>query len=316
MKFTAKPAACPWFDGLLAPVGLILTAGILLVLDVGRSSNLSATVANDPDSDGDGLTDRQEFVLGTLIFSVDSDQDGYPDAEELARKTSPIFSQSFPENPGLCVGLTAHGERDGLHAVIAIYLPTGDYQNLDVRVGTVVGHRLLFVPQPTFLANSTIGFSTAHDPSAAVALIDFRFDRDWVLVPGHLTMFVTVARASTGKVIAADAMDLFNMGGIPTLAVPDPSQYHAILAGRERTTGPGTIYRPLMGIGDDVPTGWAADQICYQTSQAVAVNGAMITSEVVTAECESGWDGSCAPDCHSFVGTTYTSVDPVILVGG
>jgi hypothetical protein len=316
MKYTAKSAACPWFNGLLTPVGLIITAGAFLAFDVGQSSKLSASVATDPDSDGDGLTDRQEHVLGTLTSSVDSDQDGYPDAEELARNTSPIYPQFFPESPGISVGLTAHGERDGLHAVAAIYLPTGDYQDVDVRIGTLVGRRLLFVPQALFLANSSVNFTSAHDPRAAVALIDFKFDRDWVLVPGHLTMFVTVARASNGNVIAANVIDLFNIGGIVTLAMTDPAQNHSLRVGRGRTAGPGTIYRPLTGAGDDVPTGWAADQICYQTSQAVAVDGAMITNEVVTADCESGWDGSCPPTCSSSVGTTYTSVDPVILVGG
>lgn len=316
MKYTAKPAACPWFKGLLAPVGLLLTAGVFLVHDIGRGSKLYATVATDPDSDGDGLTDRQEHVLGTLTFSVDSDQDGYPDAEEVARKTSPIFPQSFPEIPGLSVGLTAHDERDGLHAVAAIYLPTGDIQNLDIHIGTLVGRRLLLVPQSTFLANSTVRFTSAHDPRAAVALVDFRFDRNWVLVPGHLTMFVTIARTTTGNVLAADVIDMFNIGGIVTLAMVDPSPIHYLRVGRGSTTGPGTIYRPLTGTGDDVPMGWSADQICYQTSLAVAVDGAMITNEVVTADCESGWDGSCPPDCQGSVGTTYTSIDPVILVGG
>lgn len=316
MKYTAKPAACPWFNGLLAPVGLLLTAGVFLAHDLGHGSKLSATAATDPDSDGDGLTDRQERVLGTLASSVDSDQDGYPDAEEVARKTSPIFPQFFPEIPGLSVGLTAHGERDGVHAVAAIYLPTGDIQNLDIRIGTLVGRRLLLVPQPVFLANSTVSFASAHDPRAAVALVDFRFDRNWVLVPGHLTMFVTVARNTTGTVLAADVIDLFDIGGIVTLAMSDPSQNHSLRVGRGRTSGPGTIYRPLTGTGDDVPIGWAADQICYQTSQAVAVDGPMVTNEVVTADCETGWDGSCPPDCHGSVGTTYTSVDPVILVGG
>ena len=81
-------------------------------------------------------------------------------------------------------------------------------------------------------------------------------------------------------------------------------------------SGQGTIYRPLTGGGDDVPNGWAIDQICYQMSQAVAVNGAVVTHEVVSADCVSGWDGSCPPTCGSSVGSTFNSIDPVILIGG
>jgi hypothetical protein len=42
----------------------------------------------------------------------------------------------------------------------------------------------------------------------------------------------------------------------------------------------------------------------------------MITQEVVTAECQDGWDGYCPSNCSSTVGNTYVTVDPVALIGG
>jgi hypothetical protein len=316
MKYSVNPASCQWLNGLTAPIALMVTAGVLLGIDVCRPASLSASAVQDPDTDGDGLVDRQERVLGTLASSVDSDQDGFSDSEELARQTAPDYPQFYPEIGGLSVGLTAHGERDGLHAVIAVYLPNGNPGDVDLHLGTLVGRRLLLVPQPLFEAQSTLTYVPAQDPQALIAIVDFRFDRSWVYGTGHLTLFATVARRGAGNITSADAIDLFDMAGVVALAMPDPQQNHTLRVGRHSNSGQGTIYKPLTGGGSDVPTGWASDQICYQTSQAVAVNGAMVTHEVVSADCVSGWDGSCAPTCSSSVGSTFNSLDPVILIGG
>lgn len=316
MKYSVHPASGQWFNGLTVPIALMVTAGVLLGVDVCQPAKLSASVIEDPDTDGDGLVDRQERVLGTLASTVDSDQDGFSDSEELARQTAPDYPQYYPEGGGLSVGLTAHAERDGLHAVIAVYLPNGNPRDVDIHLGTLVGRRVLLVPQPLFEAESSMWFVPAQDPQALVAIVDFRFDRTWVTATGHLTMFATVARRGAGRITSAAAIDLFDMGGVVTLALTVPQQNQSLRVSRSSANGQGTIYRPLMGGGSDVPAGWAIDQVCYQTSQAVAVNGAVVTHEVVTADCVSGWDGSCAPTCSNSVGSTFNSLDPVILIGG
>ncbi len=316
MKYSANQASCQWFNGLTAPIALMVTAGVLLVVDVSRPAKLSASTVVDPDTDGDGLVDRQERVLGTLTSTVDSDQDGFSDSEELARQTAPDYPQFYPEGGGLSVGLTAHGERDGLHAVIAVYVPSGNPRDVDIHIGTLVGRRILLIPQPLFESESTLRFVPARDPQALIAIVDFRFDRSWVTGTGHLTMFATVARNGAGNITAAAVIDLFDIAGVVALAMPDPSQNHALRVGRRAATGQGTIYKPLTGAGDDVPNGWAIDQVCYQMSQPVAVNGAVVTHEVVSSDCVSGWDGSCPSTCGQSVGSTFNSVDPVILIGG
>jgi hypothetical protein len=293
----------------------MVTVGVLLGIDLRQPAKILANTSVDPDTDGDGLVDRQERILGTLLSATDTDGDGYSDSEELARQSSPVYPQFVPELRGLSTGLTAHGERDGIHAVIAVYIPNGRYRDVDLHVGTLVGRHLVVIPPSSFLPQSSVSFVPARDPNAIVALVDFRFDQTWVEATGHLTMYATVGRNGSGTIAAADVIDLFEVAGVPVLAMPDPNYlpaYDLTGGGHEQ----GTIYQPLTGGGDDVPAGWSPNQVCFQTSEEVGASGAVVTHEIVTAECESGWDGSCPPNCHGSVGSTYTSIDPIVLVGG
>jgi hypothetical protein len=302
---------------LLAPVAVLMTAGILIAVDLRKPARLAAASSNRIDTDGDGLVDRQERILGTLPSDPDTDQDGFTDTEELARRTSPIFSQSFPENGGLQTGMTARGERNGLHALIAVYLPDSNYQAVDLEIGLLTGNRLIHLPESLLLSNATIDFVPAANSKASIALVDFRFSRTWVDMTGHLTLFATVSRVGSGRILAADAINLVNFAGVVVLAMPDPNFIPISQISGQSPGNPGTIYKPLTGDnGDGFPTGWTPGEICYQNSQAVSINGAVVTHEVISAACETGWDGSCPPDCSASVGSTYATVDPVILVGG
>ena len=320
MKYSSNSGSCPLFSSLVAPLGLVAVAGVLLAIDLREPKPVLATNSFDQDTDGDGLVDRQERVLGTLFSAVDSDQDGFSDVEELARGSSPVYPQFVPEIEAVSTGITAHGERDGLHAVIGVYLPRGDYLNYDLRIGILIGRRIVMLPQSLLEARSTVQFLPANNPNAIIALVDFRFDRSLVDATGHLTMFSTVGRTGSGALSAAAAMDLFDISGVIALAMPDPYYLPTYIGGGRGNigNGPGTIYKPLTGgtNGEDVPTGWSSGEVCFQTSQPVGVSGPLITHEVVSAECSGGWDGSCPPNCSSSTGSTYTSVDPAILVGG
>ena len=58
------------------------------------------------DSDGDGLSDGQEWKLGTNPNSADTDGDGWSDSEELEEGTDPLLASSQPEiNTGLPIWL-------------------------------------------------------------------------------------------------------------------------------------------------------------------------------------------------------------------
>ncbi len=50
----------------------------------------------DPDSDGDGISDRDEHELGTNILNPDTDGDGFTDLEEILAGTNPLLRGSYP----------------------------------------------------------------------------------------------------------------------------------------------------------------------------------------------------------------------------
>ena len=51
------------------------------------------------DSDGDGLADDEEIVIGTNPDLADSDDDGWSDGDEIREGTDPLDPDSFPEEP-------------------------------------------------------------------------------------------------------------------------------------------------------------------------------------------------------------------------
>jgi hypothetical protein len=62
------------------------------------SQSLRITVTDDPDedTDGDGLTDRQEKKIGTDPMKPDTDGDGYSDGEERNQETNPLDKDDYP----------------------------------------------------------------------------------------------------------------------------------------------------------------------------------------------------------------------------
>jgi len=316
MKYSTQPASHCSIKQLLAPTGLLLIAGVLLAVDLQRPSGIQAAVGIGLDTDGDRLVDKQERVLGTLASVTDTDHDGFTDAEELSRNSSPLLFEQRPASNSLSTGLTAHAQRDGLHAVAAVYIPGGNYRDVDIHIGMLVGRNLCILRQEIVASRSFVTFSSAQDPNALVALVDFSFDRSWVSATGHFVLFATVGWRGTGVIAAADAIDLFDIAGTAVLAMPDPFHEPVYDMTNSSTTGPATIYKPLTSGGSDVPAGWVSGEICFQSSQPVGISGALVTHEVVAAACESGWDGACPPSCESSVGSTYTSVDPLVLIGG
>jgi hypothetical protein len=77
-----------------------------------------------------------------------------------------------------------------------------------------------------------------------------------------------------------------------------------------------TIYMPLPLSEGDNPVNWVPGEICVQQSSPVGSAGAVLTQEVTSAECQDGWEAACPPSCASSVGTTFTTIDPAVLIGG
>lgn len=298
-------------------IALLVTAALLDPFGISPSapSRLSAMASGPRDEDSDGLLFRQERILETSPSAADSDLDGFGDAEELARKTSPVNALVYPQGGAIGLGITARGDRDGLHALVAVYVPDSNYRGLDVKVGTLVGIRPRFVRQSYLDTHTQLEFVAGAGSSSTVALLDIRFPRSWVDATGHLTLFATVSLEGTGRTEAAASMDLFNVGGVVVLAMPDPS-YVPPQGTAGSPQGPTTLYKPLTLANGEPPAGWTLGEVCSQTSQTVMVGGAVVVHEISSAECQGGWEGACPPDCSSSVGSTFMTVDPVILVGG
>jgi hypothetical protein len=297
---------------LLAVAALLDPFGITKV----RSSGLAASSSPTNDQDGDGIVFRQERILETIPSEPDSDLDGFGDAEELARKTSPINAAVFPTGNDIGMGITARGDRDGLHALVAVYVPDGNYQTLNVKIGVVVGRRLEFLRPSIMQTQTHLNFVPGSASNSQVGLLDLRFPRSWVDASGHLTMFTTASNIGSGTNQAAASMDLFNQDGVIVLAMPDPSYVPPPGLSSAPPQGRDTLFKPLTLAGDDPPAGWSMGEVCAQSAQAVMIGGALVVHEISSAECQGGWEGACPPDCSSSVGTTFTTVDPVVLVGG
>ena len=82
----------------LSPRARFYTAGPYVDLNENGISDLAEqlnAISSDLDSDGDGLTDEYELVLGTNPYSVDSDGDSLNDREELETfGTNPLLADS------------------------------------------------------------------------------------------------------------------------------------------------------------------------------------------------------------------------------
>lgn len=73
-----------WYDGGSKFAGVLLAENELLYLDIKKIFTL------ENDSDGDGLSDKLEIILGTSIEKSDSDGDGFGDFQELSQGYSPF----------------------------------------------------------------------------------------------------------------------------------------------------------------------------------------------------------------------------------
>ena len=291
------------------------------VLLVGRAS--AWTGAPDSDEDGDGLSLIQEKILGTSPTNPDSDGDGYNDLEELARDSSPTSAASIP-NPSkqLGLGLTVSAQRDGLHALVLVYMSDMDLRQKNLKIGLFSHDRTLVLSNSYLAASTSLDFKPSSNPSGCVAKIDVPFRPNLVLAAGEVTVWANASVPGLVGEGTGAAMHLTSIGGVVTFAMPAPAP---VIAQSSPYSGPqdgrGTIYVPLLppATGSSAmtgPAGWAAGEVCLQRSTLVGVNGASLTSEIVTADCASGWDGFCPPSCSSTVGSTYRTVDPLVLLGG
>ncbi len=265
----------------------------------------------DPDTDGDGLSDPLEAILGTNPAGVDTDSDGFSDAEELARQSDPGNRSSFPgsEASGVGIAVTAH---DGsLHAVSALYFQDGSLSDKTFQLGAMIHGNVVNI-DPSRYGNALLHIVPSSDPSAVVAVLDARLPQNPLLLAGSMSLFSTVAGAD-GVVTAASVIDLVALDGV---VMERQLSYFSAAPGSTPQTGAGAggLYRPL---GGSIPATWNEGQVCAQSLAVVGVEGPVVTQEVEDAGCEDSLEGACSPGgCSATIGTTVRVMDPLALIGG
>ncbi|MBL8863073.1 MAG: hypothetical protein JNK02_13845 [Planctomycetes bacterium] len=303
--------------GLKTPLFGAALVALALVVILGGERELDAHTGPNPDADGDFLVIEQERILGTSPTSADTDQDGFSDLEELARGSSPIDGLSVPAaGRPVHVGMAAHaGADDKIHVLVAVHSALANPREIRVNLGVQAQRRVGILSQTWVAANSTHQLTTGANGQDLVHLLDVAIDPAHVLALGQLTFFATVSVAGSGTILAADVVRLIALDGIVVLVMPPPRPGNS--QQQQAPSQPGSIYVPLPTVGTGgMPATWSVGEICFQRSMPVAVNGPIITQEIVSANCLNGWEGYCPPSCVATVGSTYTTVDPIGLLGG
>jgi len=290
--------------------GLVDSEGVQLELPV-----VHAASPGGPDSDGDGLSDLFEDILGTGTMRPDSDGDGYWDAEELARQSDPMDKQDIPlATPASC-GMGIYEKGSSLRPVVALYVADGDIRNATLAMGARVGNTLRGLPLSFFSKNSTVVKTPTFVPQSTVYVFDGTLNRQQVHRLGDLSVYGTVDYRSS--IISADAVNLASVGGVVVEHIL--TAFHSAKPNPSLVFGQGSsgVYQPLGGSsGTPPPPTWQGGKVCVQGMVVAGVNGAVVLQEVVSADCEVGWSSFCGSDCTSSVGSTIQMLDPLSLIGG
>ncbi|MCY2961763.1 MAG: thrombospondin type 3 repeat-containing protein [Planctomycetota bacterium] len=293
-------------------------AAFALVAVVGGERRLAADVDPGTDPDGDFLSNVQEQILGTSANQADTDHDGFSDLEELARGTSPLSANQIPTSPSpVHVGMTAHAGANGkVHVLVAVHSTLANPGDIQLGFGVQMQRRLITLSNTWVASNSTSQVTTGAGGQSLLHLIDIEVDAAPILAAGQLTFYATAGVAGAGTVLSADTVRFLNVGGVLVLVMAPPRPSN----GQQTGVGslqPGSIYVPLPTDGSGgIPATWSSGEVCFQRSSPVAINGPIVTQEVVSASCVEGWDGYCPPTCTASVGSTYSTIDPIGLIGG
>jgi hypothetical protein len=265
------------------------------------------------DSDGDGLADELELKLGTAIDCTDTDGDGFSDAEEIARGSFPTRANSVPHPGVVKLNIAAYQCGDQIHALTAIYLGDGDMHSRTFTVGLLEGNTPTPKPLHSFRGTNPIVVLPGSTPGSKVVLVDPVLPTNGIQQIGSLSFYATLAEQ--GHYVAGDALNLTVVDGEIFEHVfigyhtgdPDPEPNVGM--------GVGGVYQPL-GAGLPPPNTATMGEICAQTTIIVGMTGAVITEEVVAADCVPGWNAYCSRGCGHTVGSTIKIIDPATLLGG
>jgi hypothetical protein len=297
----------------------VVGAGAWIGWSVDAASVVHAGEASDVDSDGDGLHDALELVIGTNPNRADTDGDGFGDGEEIARNSNPRRAQVIPGADVPSMAVESYSVDGRVHVLTLAYLPDGIQRNQRVRFGAEFNGRLLTLPASRLRGGESPRVVAAAGGTASLVVLDPVISESWIKSRGGMSIFAILS--SGGQYVAADSTTL--------VAVDDQLfervlvQSNTALSANWNQTGTpqsgmpvGGVYRPLTAGGGNSSANNIPGQICAQTTMVLGVVGALVTQEVVEAGCVDGWDAHCTAGCAGTVGKTIKSIDAAALIGG
>lgn len=176
--------------------GVLSKSDLLLANIAGLEDKDGNTVIVD--SDKDGITDRQELILGTSSFNPDTDEDGFSDAEEITNGFNPLINAKEKddkiklENPALSEAQVANN-----------LIVENITKNIEKNNDGKKEEKLTFEGKGE--PNSFISIYVFSDPVAAIVKTDaagkWAYALDKVLDYGEHTVYTAVVDAS-GIIIA------------------------------------------------------------------------------------------------------------------
>lgn len=321
---SGAPSRARAFGGRVTPRRLAVLGAVAglaaLLADVQPGG--SRVMADDPvedapfahDLDMDGLRDDYEWVLRCDPDVADTDGDGYSDLEEFARGSSVFWNYSTPLPGDIATHMTARQGDGVVHVLMATYVADGYVDGYASSIGMQIGEQAVLVP-PAYVAQHGSLETVPLAGGGAVQLFELPI-RDTIFHGlGFLCVFGTVADANTGTVIVADAIDIKSDTASLFLRtqIKDRPNSRADLMSVNQSGG--SVYVPLPPPGQ-LPSTWAAGQICRQVSTVIGVVDGVVTREITQAECVEALESYCKSDCAMSVGTVEQSVDPLSLIGG
>lgn len=199
---------------------------------------------NLTDSDGDGIPDEVEEILGTTQFSVDSDGDGVGDLAEIQQGTDPLSGRAFAT------------------AVVANLLLPGEAKEVFIEAS------IANIQQVTaYLALGTRGLGIGDVSQFQMPVLINQLD-----LPGDAT---DVAVDSALRLAAVAG----NAGGVHIIDVADPLQprlLHTVKLRASQVEVLGSVAYLAVG-----PSLWGYDLITGELSERISLDGTALTGMAV-----------------------------------
>lgn len=290
-----------------------VVAGFSIGLTLGRTHGLEAAVSSGTqDTDGDGLMDHEEAIMGTDMVMTDSDSDGFSDFEEIARQSDPNDGLSVPLANPVSAGFVGRAELNGtLHVILLLYLDNGSLSGVDLEFGFGLFGQKVELSPLIYLPASTITFEDPFltNPNAKVMRLDLAIPTNLVVSLGSLSFYALSGPPMAPKPTVAATLDLVTAGSVVMMVQDDPG-------GQSMSGFSDTVYKPLTP-DPGIPMTWTENEYCAQTSMVTGAGPGFITKTIVSAQCKEA-DAFCKPGCTTadMMGQTMNCFDPVSLLGG